>query len=199
MRFRSDYGGSLQVREEMKPIKIPTSMENVPSRLTRREDGSSTIELAIVFPILLILFVGTAELGRLFYTYNTLSKATAVGARYLSTSRNAVNGTNTEKTNARTEAMNLVVCGIKSTSATACTGQTPVVPGLTTSNVLICDNFSTASCTPALGGAPVKYFKVEIQGYTFAPGVWDLATQTGLASTKFYFPLQPGTETRSMQ
>src|SRR6185503_20896224 len=120
---------------------------NAITRLTRREEGSYTIELAIIFPILVLLFVGTAELGRLFYTYTTLSKATAVGARYLSTSRNAVNGTATEKTNAKNEAKNLVVCGIKSTSASACNGQTPVVPGLTTANVLICDNFSTP-CSP---------------------------------------------------
>ena len=169
-----------------------------PSQIARQEDGGSIIELAIILPILLILFIGTAELGRLFYTYNTLSKATAVGARYLSTSRNAVNGTATEKTNAKTEAKNLVVCGIKSSVATACVGQTPVVPGLTTANVLICDNFSTA-CSPALAAGPIKYFRVEIQSYTYAPGVWNLATKTGKTSTTFYFPLKPGTEARSMQ
>jgi Flp pilus assembly protein TadG len=165
---------------------------------TRREEGSYTIELAILFPILVLLFVGTAELGRLFYTYTTLSKATAVGARYLGTSRNAVNGTTTEKANAKIEAKNLVVCGIKSTSSTACNGQTPVVPGLTTANVNICDNFSTA-CSPALTSSPIKYFKVEITGYTYSAGVFNLASKTGLGSSTFYFALKPGTEARSMQ
>src|SRR6185369_17974352 len=80
-----------------------------------RDDGSSIIEIAIVFPILLILFVGTAELGRLFYTYTPLAKASKVGARYLSTSRNAVNGNTTEIANEKTWAKNLVVCGIQST------------------------------------------------------------------------------------
>ena len=171
---------------------------NAITRLIRREEGSYTIELAILFPILVLLFVGTAELGRLFYTYTTLSKATAVGARYLSTSRNAVNGTTTEKANAKIEAKNLVVCGIKSTSATACTGQTPVVPGLTTANVSICDNFSTA-CSPALAGGSVKYFKVQITGYTYSAGVFNLASKTGFAQTTFYFPLQPSSEARWMQ
>jgi Flp pilus assembly protein TadG len=171
---------------------------NAITRLIRREEGSYTIELAILFPILVLLFVGTAELGRLFYTYTTLSKATAVGARYLSTSRNAVNGTATEKTNAKNEAKNLVVCGIKSTSATACNGQTPVVPGLTTANVLICDNFSTP-CSPALTGGSVKYFKVEITGYTYSAGVFNLANKTGLASSTFYFPLKPSSQNRWMQ
>lgn len=174
------------------------NLEKLLAQMIRREDGSSAIELAIIFPILVVLFVGTAELGRLFYTYTTLSKATAVGARYISTSRNVVNGTSTEKTNAKNEVKNLVVCGIKSTSATACNGQTPVVPGLTTANVLICDNFSTA-CSPALAGGTVKYFRVEIQNYTYSAGVFNLASKTGLASSTFYFGLKPGTETRWMQ
>lgn len=182
----------------MNPIKILSAMENWLTRLTRREDGASTIELAIIFPILVILFVGTAELGRLFYTYNTLSKASAVGARYLSTSRDAVNGTTAQKAAAQQEAVNLVVCGIKSTSSTACNGQTPVVPGLTTSNVSICDNFSTP-CNPVLNADTVKYFRVQITGYTFGAGVFNLASKTGLGSTTFYFPLQPGTQARSMQ
>ncbi|HKU75659.1 MAG TPA: TadE family protein [Pyrinomonadaceae bacterium] len=177
---------------------ILKSLKDRLRRITQREDGASTIELAIIFPILAILFVGTAELGRMFYYYTTLAKATNVGARYLSTSRNAVNGTADEKTEARNEARNLVVCGIKSTSSTACDGQTPVIPGLTTANVLICDNFSTP-CSPVLAGGSVKYFKVQISGYTYAAGVFNLASKTSLGSSTFYFPLQPGTETRWMQ
>lgn len=182
----------------MNSIKIRNYVADWLTRITRREEGVSTIELAVIFPMLVLLFVGTAELGRLFYTYTTLSKATAVGARYLSTSRNAVNGTVAQQDNAKNEARNLVVCGIKSTSSTACDGQTPVVPGLTTANVLICDNFSTA-CSPALTGGSVKYFKVEITGYTFSPGVFNLAGKTGLAQSTFYFPLAPGTKARWMQ
>ncbi len=162
------------------------------SRIVRREDGSSIIELAIVFPILLILFVGTAELGRLFYTYTTLAKATKVGARYLSTSRNVVNGTATEIATAKTEARSLVVCGFKD-----CTNQTPIVAGLTTANVSICDNFSVP-CVPAIPAGQVKYFRVEITNFTYSAGVWNLATMTGKASSTFYFALKPGTEMRYM-
>jgi Flp pilus assembly protein TadG len=160
--------------------------------IVRREDGSSIVELAIVFPILLILFVGTAELGRLFYTYTTLAKATKVGARYLSTSRNVSKGTPAQIGTAKTEARNLVVCGFKN-----CTNQAPIVPGLTPANVNICDNFAVP-CVPALAGGPIKYFKVEIRTYTYSPGVWNLAAMTGLANSTFYFPLAPGTEMRYM-
>ncbi len=167
------------------------NLKDMLGRIFKREDGSSTIELAIVFPILLILFVGTAELGRLFYTYTTLAKATNVGARYLSTSRNVVNGTATEIATAKTEARNLVVCGFK----LDCANQTPVVVGLTTANVNICDNFSVP-CSPVIPAGTVKLFRVEIQSYTYSAGVWNLATMTGKASSTFYFALKPGTEMR---
>jgi hypothetical protein len=166
-------------------------------RRAGREDGSSTIELAIMFPILLILFVSTAELGRLFYTYTTLAKATDVGARYLSTSRNVVNGTATEITNEKQWTKNLVVCGVQSIDPNACANQTKIVPGLQTSNVNICDNFSVP-CNPVIPAGTTKYFKVEITGYNYTAGVFNLAALTGKTSSTFYFPLQPATQTRYM-
>jgi len=170
-------------------------LKNQLGGLAKREDGGSIIELAIMFPVLLLLFVGAAELGRLFYTYNTLAKGCNVGARYLSASRNAVNGTSTQIADEKTKAKNLVVCGIASTSATACDGQTPIVTGLTTANVNICDNFAVA-CSPALPASTTKYFRVEITGYTFSTGVFNLASKTGQANSKFYFTLKPGVEQR---
>lgn len=169
------------------------------SRIVGNEKGSSIIELAIIFPILLILFVGSAELGRLFYTYTTLAKATRTGARYLSTSRNAVNGDATQIAAAKLEAKNMTVYGCKDRINDAtCAATPPVVPGLTTANVNLCDNFSVA-CNPVLPAGPVKYFRVEITSYNYAAGVWNLATMTGKASSTFYFPLKPGTEMRHMQ
>ncbi|MEP6912248.1 MAG: TadE family protein [bacterium] len=155
------------------------------------------IELAIVFPILLILFVGTAELGRLFYTYTTLAKATKVGARYLSTSRNAVNGTATEIATAKTSAKNLVVYGCPDRTKAPCSTASPIVVGLTTANVNICDNISVA-CSPTIPAGQIKYFKVGITNYTYAAGVWNLATMTGKTSSTFYFALKPVTEMRYM-
>lgn len=67
------------------------------------ENGAQLVELMIVLPILLVLLAATAEFGRYFYTYTTLSKATRAGARYLS---GAVY-TSGEKANTR----RMVVCG----------------------------------------------------------------------------------------
>jgi TadE-like protein len=160
--------------------------------LGKREDGSSIVELAIVFPILLLLFVGTAELGRLFFTYTTLAKATKSGARYLSASRKVTKGSGQEIADEKTRAQNLVICGKAQLS---CANETPIVPGLTAANVHICDSFSVP-CDPVIPGGPIKYFRVEIQNYPFTPGVFNIASMTGQAANVFYFALTPGTEMR---
>ena len=159
------------------------------------ESGSSTVELAIIFPILMILFVGSAELGRMFYTYTTLAKATKVGARYLSVSRNVVNGTATEITAAKNAARNMVVYGCPDRTVNPCALASPIVSGLTTANVNICDNFSVP-CNPVIPAGTIKYFRVEIQNYTYQRGVWNLASKTGAANSTYYFDLKPSTEMR---
>ena len=55
--------------------------------LFRRDDGTQLIEFAIVFPVLLLLFAGTTELGRMFYTYNSLAKQRAAAPDIFLTSR----------------------------------------------------------------------------------------------------------------
>ena len=42
--------------------------------LKRAQRGIAAIEMAITLPVLLLLLVGTAELGRAFYQYNELTK-----------------------------------------------------------------------------------------------------------------------------
>src|SRR3989442_1748520 len=114
----------------MNAINMLAHLKDRLTRIVRRDEGSSIIELAIVFPILLILFVGTAELGRLFYTYSTLAKATKVGARYLSTQPKnlLINGSVTEIANVKTAARNLVVYGCKDRiNDVACSTTPPIV------------------------------------------------------------------------
>ncbi|HKO62663.1 MAG TPA: TadE family protein [Pyrinomonadaceae bacterium] len=114
----------------------------------RDERGIQLAELAIVLPILLILFGATAEFGRFFYEYSTLAKATRVGARYLITT--PIN--ETEKAKAR----NLVVYGNPDG-----TGD-PVVEGLTTDNIVITARNSAGDAIVA--GVPAT-ITVEISGF----------------------------------
>ena len=50
----------------------------------RNQRGLAAVEFAIVLPVMLFLMLATAEFGRVFYHYNTLTKAVQAGARYAS-------------------------------------------------------------------------------------------------------------------
>jgi Flp pilus assembly protein TadG len=163
-------------------------------RLSKREDGSSMIELAIVFPFLLLLFAGTAELGRLFYTYTTLAKATKVGARYLSTSGDATSSNATKVAAAKLAAQSLVVCGYTNCSGNQPDGtpKVPIVAGLNMNSPA-----TNVKITPVTVGT-TKYWKVEIQNYTYQSAIFNLAARTGESNSTFYYALKPGTEMRYM-
>ncbi|MGQ9682456.1 MAG: TadE/TadG family type IV pilus assembly protein [Anaerolineae bacterium] len=48
----------------------------------RRNRGQSAVELALVLPLLLLLLLGTVDLGRAFGVWMALSNAAREGARY---------------------------------------------------------------------------------------------------------------------
>lgn len=169
-------------------MKVPPFAKLSRTRLINDERGSSIVELAIVFPILLLLFVGVAELGRLFYTYTTLTKATKMGARFLTTEKDAESTDATTITNVKARAARLVVCGFEDT----CANRPPLLPGLTTANVLV----TLPNTTPGFIGP--RYVKVQIQNYTFAPLVFNVAGATDSTSSTFYFSLEPSTQMRYM-
>jgi Flp pilus assembly protein TadG len=53
----------------------------------RSEDGQAATELALVFPILLVILMAIAQFGILFNNYITLTDATRTGARKAAVSR----------------------------------------------------------------------------------------------------------------
>jgi Flp pilus assembly protein TadG len=93
------------------------------NRFRRDDRGLQLVEVAIVVPILLLLFGAVAEFGRYFYEYTTAAKAARVGARYLA-SKSVESSVNYQA-----NAKNLVVYG-----NIAGTG-TPILPGMTANNV----------------------------------------------------------------
>ena len=97
-----------------------------------RSKGVAIIEFIIVLPICLIMIMATAEFGRAFLQYNTLTKSVRDGVRYVasnalvgSTGVVTINGT------VQAQAQNLVVYG-----NTAGTGSA-ILPGLTTGAVTV--------------------------------------------------------------
>ena len=116
--------------------------------LAHNERGVQLVELAIVLPLFMILFAATAEFGRYFYEYTTLSKAARVGVRYLVTEKVDCDHADV--------ARNLVVYG-----NTAGTGS-PVLPGLLTTHVTVTPNDLACSGTPQ--GVPPA-ITISISGF----------------------------------
>lgn len=145
-------------------------------RFIKNERGTQVIEFAIVFPTLILLFAGTTELGRLFYTYTSLAKATRAWARYLSNVQNVTNST--------TAAKNVVLCG--DPGGCGGTGQPSVIlPNFSATNVVV---------TQETVGT-VKYVTVSITNYPYQPLIFDLNAMTG---ANFNMNLSPGTRMRYM-
>ena len=143
-------------------------------RFTRDESGLQLVEAAIVIPIFLVLFAATAEFGRFFYEYTTLAKAARVGSRYIST--------NLLSTDEKNAAKNLVVFG------TPTAGDTPVLPGLETTHVII---------TPSEEGSGVipDTVTVQIVGYTYEP-IFDLGMLTGIEDLSLNIDVSPSVTMR---
>lgn len=151
-------------------------MKDAPPRLrrfARCERGTQLVELAIVLPVMLVLFGATAEFGRFFYTYQTLSKATRSAARYLTVEPL---GGSDEK------AANLVVYG-----NTAGTGD-PLVEGLTVDDVDVVRE-GGSSAMPQL-------ITVRVEGFTYQP-VFDLGALVGNPSLSLNVAVSPSTTMRS--
>ena len=73
--------------------------------------GVATIEFAICAPLLLLLMLGTVEVGRLLFQYNTLTKMVRDGARYAAKHASSVAGVVNITAQLRTETTNLIVTG----------------------------------------------------------------------------------------
>jgi len=147
--------------------------------LWKSERGTQMIEFAFALPFLLLMFAGVAELGRMFYTYTTLAKATRAGARYASTQTTV---TGDDLANIK----NMTVCG--NTAGCGGTGQpSAVVTDLTTTNVTV--STRTASS--------VQYVTVSIS-YAYTPLIFDLAAMTGSQSLSLNKTFAPSTEMRFM-
>lgn len=94
--------------------------------------GLAAVEFAICAPLLFLLLFATAEIGRLLFQYNTLTKAVRDGARYVAT-HSAVGTTRVVNitTQVKTETQNLVVRG--NTTATGI----PVLPSFAPASVAV--------------------------------------------------------------
>jgi Flp pilus assembly protein TadG len=142
--------------------------------MIKRERGAALVELAIFLPLLLTLFSGMVELGRALYEYDTVTKSARVAARYLSQYSPQDGNYSASVTSAQC----LAAYGSPALNSnqTQCAGtSTPVVPGISASNV-ICSQISGYPVydtdNNSAGSAPVgvvNLVQVKITGYTYSP------------------------------
>ena len=116
------------------------------NRFRRDDQGVQLVELAIVLPILILLFGAVAEFGRYFYEYTTVAKGARTGARYL-VSKSATSNANNWEANAK----NIVVYG-----NTAGTGD-PILPGLSVANVDVQYQGGTAGIPDTIKVSIINY------------------------------------------
>lgn len=136
----------------------------------RREEGIQIVELAIALPVMLLLMGSVAEFARFFYTYTTLTNAVRGGARHASKWERNASWT-------FPETANMVVYGDFSNTSIACpagqTGPCPILPGLSTSNVVVQAN------GPSVNN--IDSVTVKIVNYKYVP-LFDIGKLTGVTS-----------------
>ena len=127
-------------------------------RFIRRERGTQLVELAIVLPVMILFLGAAAEFGNFFYSYTTLTNAVRAGARHACKWERNASWTFPETSR-------MVVYGDYSD-----TSQGPILPGLSTSNVVVQANGPSAN--------DIDSVTVKIVGYQYQP-IFDLGQLTG--------------------
>lgn len=100
-----------------------------PTRRFGSRRGNAFVELALCSTVLMLIFTGTLQFGYSFYQYNSLINAVRGGARYASMATISNQGNGILPNSYVTAVQNTVVYGSPTASST------PIVPGLTTSDV----------------------------------------------------------------
>lgn len=133
-------------------------------RSMRKMQGAVAVEFALVAIPLITLLLGIAEFGHAFYQYNTIVKSVRDATRLLS----SYDPTDTADY-PLTEARCLVAYGTPD-----CSG-TPLVAGLTTNMVVVCDQVNTAGCTGQFknvqttpAAETINLVQVKVTGYPYA-------------------------------
>jgi Flp pilus assembly protein TadG len=157
-------------------------------RLTDRknEEGRTLVEFAIVGMVFLTVLFGVLEFGRLYWTHNALRDAARRGVRYAAIRRNDSAGQQAVK--------NMVVYGDPAG------GTTPLVNGLTTSNVnieyanyngvqlssratVLISNYDFKFSVPLIGGAiTMPAYRTSLPGESVGYVPCDIPSANPLAS-----------------
>jgi Flp pilus assembly protein TadG len=128
-----------------------------------RQGGVAAVELALILPIMLVLVFGITEIGRALYQYDGLVKATRGAVRYLA-QQDLANLSSENRALVYNKTKALAVCGKED-----CSGQAPLVTGLSTSFVNVCDYITCEATHKGVqtGEGSVDMATATIEGFTF--------------------------------
>ncbi|HSS19569.1 MAG TPA: TadE family protein [Pyrinomonadaceae bacterium] len=138
------------------------------SRFLKKERGTQLLELAIALPVMILMLAAVGEFARFFYTYSALTSAVRAGARHACKWERNASWTFSETSN-------MVVYGDYSD-----TSHGPIVPGLTTANVVVQAN------GPSVNN--IDSVTVKIVNYQYTP-LFDLGALTGVPSLSLAIPM----------
>jgi hypothetical protein len=140
--------------------------------IKQRQKGLAAVEMTLVLPLLLLLFITTAEIGRMLYQYNTLTKAQRNGIRLLATQLNTGQQATLSDCptfggslpdDLITRARNLIVFGSEVGDA----AENSILDGLKTEDIRFCTDPITDE------------IQVQVQ-YSFTPMLFDQLPTFGL-------------------
>ena len=153
-------------------MRKPNKTQQRVRRFLKKERGTQILELAIALPVMLMLLGAVGEFGRFFYTYSALENAVRAGARHACKWERNASWTIPETTK-------MVVYGDYSDTSNG-----PILPGLTTSNVVIQAN------GPSVNN--IDSVTVSIVNYQYVP-LFDLGRITGIPSLTLNIPMNAST------
>lgn len=141
--------------------------------MRRRAGGNMVLEGALWIPVMVLLVVGTIQLGKMGYTYYALRKAVFSAARFLAVQQ----GTNFCDLAADANAQNALNFAVNDPN----TG-TPLISGLTTDMLVISTECvdpatgavgacNTSGCGTAAGAQRPDYIVVGVSGFTLQPRI----------------------------
>ncbi|HEV7747088.1 MAG TPA: TadE family protein [Pyrinomonadaceae bacterium] len=137
-------------------------------RFFKKERGTQILELAIALPVMLILLATVGEFARFFYTYSALDNAVRAGARHACKWERNASWTIPETSR-------MVVYGDFSDTSNG-----PILPGLSTSNVVVTSNGPSVN--------RIDSVTVSIVNYQYTP-LFNLGAITGIPSLTLSIPM----------
>jgi Flp pilus assembly protein TadG len=144
-------------------------------RTEKSEKGQTLVEFALVTLVFFILVFGITEFGRALWTWNTIVQATRAGARYAVVETPTSDDMQIKKVVAYND-------------PNASSSSTPVVPGLTETNVTI--QYLNNDGSVASNKNVADLIAVSVTGYQFSFLVPLFGTQIPLPSFTTKLPLE---------